>query len=152
LWSTPELPAVADVGEDVQQVARLGRADARAVTGERPESAAGQPDRAGEEREVGRGRGLADAPRRLVDDGHGDASGGDLAGCVERRSEDVAPVHHRTLEPDRAHQTVDQVPAAARRPAERHEQSVRRLVVRRVEHPPEQAVDVASRSGRAVDP
>src|SRR6188472_3879351 len=152
LHEAAELAAVAHVRQYVQEVARLCGADARAATRERAEPAPCQPDGAEQESEISRGGRLADAPRRLIDHVEGHAPGGDLPRRIEGGSEDVAAVHHGLLQPDGTHHAVDEVPAAARRAAERDQQPVCRLVVRRVEHPAQEAVDVASGPGWAVDP
>ena len=76
----PELRPITDAGEEVEQVARLGGADARTWPPERAEARAGEPDRAMELREVERGRRLPDAPAGLRHDRQRDASRRRLAG------------------------------------------------------------------------
>ena len=143
LWSTsddasaaattrPSLLRSRDVGEQVEEVTRLG--------GVEPPRAAGRAARARRSRArsrdgAARGRARSSpsrSPTRLLDDVQRHAARGELAGRrVERRADDVAAVHLGSLEPDRPHRRVDEVPAAARRAAEQDEQAVGRLVVRR---------------------
>ena len=146
----PELASGLRVSEQIEEVARLPRVEARAGPAERAEARAREPDRAMELGEVDRRRRLPHPPRRLRHDAEREAARRRLPDGLERRAEEIAAVHLGAFQADRAHQRVDEAATGARRAAERDERAVGRGVVRADQHAPQEPVAATPGTWRAA--
>ena len=129
LWSTRtpgepphlavDLAGVAHVGEEVEQVARVGRREARLRGAERAAAAAREPDGAQQARRGRRRSTSCRCPQYgWLSTRSGIAPPARKRVRLAERVELVAAVHLRVDEPERAHQRVDERRAAGGRAAE----------------------------------